>query len=388
MRWWGGLALVLLLLTTIVAAGCASKGATAAVNLTNNTGDSLKPSLAIDKDDTVHLAYYDGTPGNNELFYRMKPRNGAWSAVVNVSKNNGESFAPKLLVSPQGNLYLAWHDDEFSRSYQVLFSSKAPGADWTYPVNVSATEQDSFLPSMVRDSEGTLHIVWTDITPGNWEIFYSSSVDGGVNWSAPINISNNEGRSSNPSLSIDAEDTLYVAWEDDITGDLDIRLSYKPKGGSWSEPENVSLDPGNSQNPNLLSDAQGNLYLAWNDETPAKSGKWEIYFATKPKGGSWSKPENISRNMGVSGLPIVALDSKDVLHLAWHDSSSGNYEIYHTTRAGDGTWAKPATISRTVGYSNDVAMVIDSKDTVHLAWTDNTPGNWDIYYIALPAKQS
>lgn len=386
MKLGSSLTLLLLLLATLMAGGCASKSGTKVVNLTNDTGDSLKPTLAIDKDDNLHLAYYDGTPGNNEIMYRIKPRNGGWSAETNISKNNGESFSPTLLATPDGTLYLAWHDDEFSRSYQILFSSKARGGDWTYPVNVSATEQDSFSPSMVRDGDGTLHIVWADITPGNWEIFYSNSVDGGVNWSAPINVSNNEGHSTNPTLAVDAEGTLYLAWEDNTTGDYDIRYAYRPKDGSWSESENVSLDPGRDTNPKLLSHAQGDLYLAWNNETPVNSGKWEIYFAAKPKGGSWSKPENVSRNMGVSGFPNLALDPKGTLHLAWHDSSPGNYEIYHATRAQDGTWAKPVNVSHTKGESGDVTMAIDGKGVVHLAWADSTPGNWDIYYVALPAK--
>lgn len=387
MKLWSSLVAVLLLLVIVVVAGCGSKSQTQpVVNLTNDTGDSLGASITVDKDDNVHLSYYDSTSGKNEIYYMTKSRGGSWSAPVNVSKNNGESFSPNLVVGPDGTLNLAWHDDEYSRNYQVLFSSKSPGADWTKAVNVSAMEQDCFSPSMVRDSDGNLHVVWSSITTGNWEIFYSFTVDGGVNWSVPINVSNNEGASMNPTLTIDSEGTLQLAWEDDTSGDYDIRYSSKTKEGSWTESENVSLDPGKDANARLVVDSQGNLYMAWNNETPVGSGKWEIYFATRPKGGSWTKPENISHNMGVSGHPTLAFDPNGTLHLTWHDNSYGNYDIYHTTRAADGTWAKPVNVSRTKGDSADVSMAIDSKGTVYLAWSDNTPANWDIYYTSLPAK--
>ncbi|MBI4295413.1 MAG: hypothetical protein HY669_04520 [Chloroflexi bacterium] len=383
MRLRNSLVLLLLLLSFAVAGGCASRVVVPQpVNLTNNTGDSLGPSMAIDGEDNVHLVYYDDTLINNDIMYRVNTGNGAWSPETNASHNEGESFGPKLLASPEGNLYLVWQDDEFSFSYQVLLSSKAPEADWEDPVIVSLTEFDSLLSTIARDSDGAFHVVWTDITPGNWEILYSSSLDG-KNWSTPENISNNEGLSSNPSLTIDTEDTLHLAWEDDTGGNSDILYTYKRKGDDWSDSENVSRNTGSSTNPRILSDAQGNLHLAWNDDTP---GNWDIYYASRPRGGLWSKAENVSRTKGASGFPALALDSKGTLHLAWHDDTPGNFEVYHTTRPQGKTWAKPVNVSNSKGDSADVTMAIDRKDTVHLAWTDNTPGNWDIFYTALTAK--
>jgi len=52
-------------------------------------------------------------------------------------------------------------------------------------------------------SDGSnIYVVWQDNTPGNNEIYYSYSVDGGTSWSEPDNLTNNEGESVRPRIAI------------------------------------------------------------------------------------------------------------------------------------------------------------------------------------------
>jgi len=41
------------------------------------------------------------------------------------------------------------------------------------PRNVSRSPGLSYAPSIAVDNEGNVHLVWSDDTPGNYEIFYS-----------------------------------------------------------------------------------------------------------------------------------------------------------------------------------------------------------------------
>jgi len=46
------------------------------------------------------------------------------------------------------------------------------------------TSGDSGLPVIAADSGGSLNVVWVDNTPGNSEIFFKKSTDGGAAWTA------------------------------------------------------------------------------------------------------------------------------------------------------------------------------------------------------------
>jgi hypothetical protein len=53
-----------------------------------------------------------------------------------------------------------------------LFCKKGPGEEnYLEPINVSNNPARSIEPSIAVDSKGTVHLVWTDYTPGEEQIF-------------------------------------------------------------------------------------------------------------------------------------------------------------------------------------------------------------------------
>ena len=60
--------------------------------------------------------------------------------------------------------------------------------------------QDFQLHQPVGASGNNVYVVWHDDTPGNFEILYKKSTEGGVNFGATVNLSNNAGGSSNADI--------------------------------------------------------------------------------------------------------------------------------------------------------------------------------------------
>ena len=52
----------------------------------------------------------------------------------------------------------------------------------------------------------------------------------------------------------------------------------------------------------------------------------------------WETPINISDNPGLSGAPVLGVDSLGTVHAARHDNSPGNWEILSATKAAAGSW--------------------------------------------------
>jgi hypothetical protein len=66
----------------------------------------------------------------------------------------------------------------------LTFSAQAAQAAWTASQRLTWTTGESYWPSLAVDPSGHLHVVWYDLTPGNMEIYYKKSTDGGGNWTA------------------------------------------------------------------------------------------------------------------------------------------------------------------------------------------------------------
>src|SRR6266702_1734627 len=113
------------------------------------------------------------------------------------------------------------------------------------------------------DSRGNINVVWDDFTPGNSQIFFSRSTDGGVTFSTPKNLSN---------LS-------------------EIFFSRSTDGGvTFSIPKNLSNNAGFSGSSRIAVDSGGNINVVWEDNTP---GNLDIFFSRSIDGGlTFFTPKN------------------------------------------------------------------------------------------------
>jgi hypothetical protein len=106
------------------------------------------------------------------------------------------------------------------------------------------------------------------------EIVFMKSDNGGDTWTTPINISNNEGNSSNPNLAVlsnnDGNYRLYLVWDDKIgTEETEVYLKYSTdNGNNWSETLNVTNSSFPSNKPKIfVENAQGydDITLVWSE---------------------------------------------------------------------------------------------------------------------------
>ena len=98
---------------------------------------------------------------------------------------------------------------------------KRDGADYDpTTINVSNSAGSSFKTALAV-SGNNVHIVWDDLTPGNFDILYSRSFDGGATFSPMINLSDNAGTSNRPAIAVSGNN-VHVVWEDKTPGNSDI----------------------------------------------------------------------------------------------------------------------------------------------------------------------
>src|SRR6476646_1158996 len=136
-----------------------------------------------------------------------------FSTPKNVSNNSDFSFTPQHAVDQSGNIYMVWEDDTNTNS-NILFSrSTDGGATFSAPNNISRTSGFSFNPRIATDNHGGINVVWEDFTPGNLDVMFSHSTDGGLTFSTPINVSNDPPDSASPQIAADTGGNIYVVWE-------------------------------------------------------------------------------------------------------------------------------------------------------------------------------
>lgn len=236
-----------------------------------------------------------------------------------------------------------------------------PPITWSSPIALTAGNAINIAPEVAIDAENRAHAVWYR---GNGPVFYSSKEPGAAAWSAPVNISG-AGAGYYPHIAVDAQATVHVTWQEGS----DIRYASRPRGGAWNPPRNISLTGKAGATSALHVDRAGNLHAAWVDSGP---GNNEIYYASKMSGSSaWSAPERISNTAGTSWAPTLASDRQGAVHVAWYDFTPGATEIYYAFKApGASIWSTAVNVSNTAGGSQWPVLVVDVQDALHLIWQD------------------
>ncbi len=395
------------------------------INVSNNSGTSYIPHIVVDTNGYPCISWVDYSAGNEEIFF-ARWNGSTWintqGALLNATNGNvsntpGRSYEHHLVLDKNNYPCLVWEDNSLG-NWEIFFS-RWDGFQWVnvqgLPVtntnrNVSNNIGDSNIPVLVLDSLGNPCISWSDTTPGNHEIYYSKwngsnwvNIHGTILSSMNANISNNNGFSYDSNFYLDSQDYPLITWYDDTVGNWEIFVC-KWNGVNWvniqdtilnSTNGNISNNIGRSQHPCVAKNKLNYPCLAWEDET-STPGVDEIYYLCF-NGINWVNAQsqiynginaNISNNAGRSHHPSLVLDTLDFPNITWSDNTSGNFEVYYSRFNGN-NWITidgytinnlNPNISNTTDWSYSPRFTLDTLDNPNIVWADLTPGVFEIYY--------
>ncbi len=348
---------------------------TANKRLTNNTGWSYDPAIAVDSSN-IYVVWADDSSGNDEIYFKKSDDGGvAWTPNKRLTWNAGFSQSPAIAVNGS-NIYVVWEDDT-PGNVEIYFKRSADrGANWTPSKRLTNNAGWSNNPVIAVDGLN-IYVIWYDDTLGNWEIYFKKSVDGGAHWTPSKRLTNNTGNSYYQAIAVDGSN-IYVIWVYTNTlGNDEIYFKKSVDGGdTWAPNKRLTNNTGYSRMPAIGADGS-NVYVVWYDDTP---GNWEIYFKKSVDGGAhWAPSKRLTNNTGNSRYPAIAVDGSNI-YVVWMDSTPGKDDIYFK-KSDDGgvTWTTNKRLTWNAGYSYDPAIAVDGLN-IYVIWYDDTPGNWEIYF--------
>ncbi len=354
---------------------------TPAKRLTWTTARSLLPRIAADSFGFLHIVWIEWTAALPEIYYKKSTDGGAtWGTSKRLTWTSGSSLGPTLAVDPSGHLHAVW-DDSTPGNEEVYYKKSTDGGDtWSTAKRLTSTSGNSSEASLVADPSGHLHVAWYDSTPGNEEVYYKKSTDGGNTWSTAKRLTWNSGSSRRPVLAVDPSGHLHVVWYDSTPGNWQVYYKKSTNEGStWTESKRLTWSSGFASDPALAIDPSGHLHVVWYDSAP---GHFEIYYKmSTDEGASWAASKRLTWTSDDSLWPVIGVDSSGYLHVVWQDLTPGNYEVYYKKSTdGGATWTTSQRLTWTSGASWFPTMASDSSDYVHVVWYDDTSGSEEIYY--------
>jgi hypothetical protein len=203
--------------------------------------------------------------------------------VLKASHDNGITFSKAMnlrirdigdVCCPQiaafGNdVYVIWADSELEfvgGHYDLHFrASHNNGVTFGRATNLTDIARDY----QIAVSGNNVLVAWTNVLPvnnaiENAEAFFIRSTDKGVTFENPINLSNNEGPSSNQQIAV-SNNEVYVTWVDH-TLDYDEILfrGSNDYGASFGRVINLSNGTGISVDQHIVVTDE-TMYIVWKE---------------------------------------------------------------------------------------------------------------------------
>jgi hypothetical protein len=258
----------------------------------------------------------------------------------------------------------------------LLFIHPLNAQTWTASKRLTWNYAHSSNPAIAVDSNNHLHVVWQDSAPGDTEIYYKKSTDGGAIWKTK-RLTWNYGFSEYPAIAIDSSNNIHIVWHNDTPIGSAIYYMKSTNGGASWTTKRLTWNPGHYYYSTIAIDSSNNIHIVWCGGTPINE---EIYYKKSTDGGASWTTKRLSWISGNSLYPTIAIDSGENLHVVWYDNISGNFEIYYKKSTNSGVSWTTKRVTWNSGKSHNPTIAIDSSNNIHVVWHDDTPNKWEIYY--------
>lgn len=362
------------------------------IRLTWNTGMSTLPKVAVSPDNVIHVVWMDNTPGNKEVFYKRSTDAGtSWSPLTRLTWFSDDATTLALTTDSSNRVHVAWSNVS-SGNIEVFYKrSLDSGLTWQAPQRLTWNAGVSKDVAVCSGPGGSVYIVWADGTPGSNEIFYKKSTNSGSTWSTINRLTWKLYAANSPAVIHDNSNVLHIVWEDFSAGNFELFHKRSTNGGtSWEAPKRLTWTSGTSADACLAVNSGSGFFITYHDNTPSH---FEIYFKrSMDRGITWSAVQRLTWNAANTQNPSITVDSINDIHCVWESMSPVAYtDLYYKSSSDNGnTWTLVKRLTYSSGASTNPFVAVDSNDVLHLVWSETSPGNWEIYYkkksrITVPA---
>jgi hypothetical protein len=175
-----------------------------------------RADLARDDAGTLHAVYYAaGTGGDYDIWYITSDDDGlTWSTPVALTGDAGRDWFPSILCASDGKLWVFWSSDRTGvDEYDIWYTSSSDGgANWSDATRLTEAPLWDYAPSIMQAADGRLWVAYYSYREQDWDIWYQTSSDGGSTWSAATRMTDSSNWEYTPDIIQLASGDIWLTW--------------------------------------------------------------------------------------------------------------------------------------------------------------------------------
>lgn len=346
------------------------------VNLTGY--DQNRPVIALDSNGVVHIAWAGFPPGdgttNRDIFYSNN-QGGTFSTPYNMTQTDSlDEKDPTMVIDSQDGVHIAFINTLNGNATRYVYRS--PSGVWSSVQEINTGIFDSVLDdvSIAVDSNDKVHIAFIGAIGGtsDRDVFLCNNVAG--SWSTPYNVSGDFSSTEeiNLSMDIDNNDQIHLSWAGPSSGYWGIFYS-SGSGTSFSSPVNFSQTYSNVNDMSLVVDYSNNAHIVFSQDF----GPWfRLYYINNTFG--FNQAINITQPADDERLPHLQIDRLGYAHVIFYMDPQVIFYLNSTDPVGiipQLALSSPSDQEITLGEDAEITWVVTSSAYPHGEYQLHLDGN-------------
>ena len=363
-------------------------------NLSNTSGISCSfsytaRSVATDSKNRVHAIWKECPSESSvgKLYYRRSLDGGTiWEDTTRVLFDSYHVGESSIATNNKDIVHIIG----YGTSELHYTRSTDGGANWEPDTVIGTVGEAPSAISIATTGDSLVHIVWKEKEDSLYKFVYIRSCNNGLEWEPPVEVAtarsirSPEGGTFPPCVPIAPSDSLvHLVWhdiKDDSSGEIYYR---RPIGETWEPAVRLTTDTLLSFYPSIASSGDF-VYVGWVQGPWQEDSLYRYYFKRSSNcGATWEDTicliQEVLVEMAMYGL-VPQLAAKDeFVAVVWGTSVQDTVRIglkYSTDRGLN--WSDPTYMD--TSYSIFPSLTIDDQRHIHIVWTLNTGGNYDIFH--------
>jgi hypothetical protein len=277
---------------------------------------------------------------NAEMVTRLP--GGGFSPIVDLSPVGGE-FARAAAVAEDGaGEALAVWDDSVEKSNLIVEAALVNDGLRSAPSKLSAPGQNAVLPTLAVDERGDAVVAWIR-SNGSHNVVQASFRPAGGSFGAPVNLSAESANANAPKAAIDSAGEAIVVWEqNNVSNEVVEDATHPASGTSFTAAVALSNPAEGAIQPAVAVNSEGDTAVTW-----VRLGSSDVVQArVRPSGGKFSAAATLSGEGLNAEHPQVALDGHGNPTVIW----ARNFVIQYVNGTAAGVFSPAVNLAFEAWY--------------------------------------
>jgi hypothetical protein len=365
----------------------------------------LDPEITLDTYGGAYVVWVDTRDGpQSDIYAQHVTASGSriwYHTGIPICVADGDQEEAALVPDDAGGAIIVWTDrrGEDADIYAQRVDRHGTALWEENGIVVSDASNDQYDPTIIRDGEGGVIVVWTD--GRNFGLDYSLDLyaqrldaNGNKLWaSSGLAVYEGPGSQSKPDVLTDGSGGAFVAWQDTRNDsfeqpyDYDIFAAHVRGAGSVAWDREIVEVLYSQFDVRLVPDPEGGILLFWSDDRDQDELERDIYGSRCRADGGLLVPSDTGRSIvqrtNSQTLAEVVTDGSGGAILFWYHNNGVDHDIKAQRLNADleSQWVSGGIdVCVATDYQTDLRAIDDAYGGAIAVWVDrrNSSGR-DIY---------